>query len=94
MSFYRSTKWMKKRANVLRRDSYECRECKRYGKVTEANVVHHVNPLDTHPDLRLVSNNLLSVCGSCHNTFHDRYTNELTVKGMEWVERIKKLIKI
>ena len=90
MNFYKTTKWIKKRANVLRRDGYLCRECKRYGKQTTATTVHHINPLEHHPELKLDSDNLLSVCNNCHNTFHDRTTHELTAKGIEWIERVKR----
>jgi 5-methylcytosine-specific restriction protein A len=93
MNFYKTSKWKKKRENVLRRDEYLCRQCKRYGKNTQATTVHHVQQLETHPELRLDSNNLLSVCHICHNTFHDRVTNELTSKGIEWVERVSRGVK-
>lgn len=88
MNFYKSHKWLKKRAGILRRDNYECKQCKRYGKTTLANTVHHIYPYEQRPDLKLYSLNLISVCAVCHNTFHDRITNELTDKGMEWVERV------
>ena len=93
MNFYKTTKWIKKRENVLRRDEYLCRECKRYGKTTLANTVHHVYPLEHYPQHRLNSDNLISVCSSCHNTFHDRDTHELTEKGKQWMERLKTKIK-
>jgi 5-methylcytosine-specific restriction endonuclease McrA len=87
MNFYKTNKWIKKRANVLRRDSYECRQCKRYGKTTLATTVHHVKPLETHSHLKLDSNNLLSLCNSCHGTMHSRTSHELTEIGLEWVKR-------
>lgn len=92
MNFYKTVKWKKKRESILRRDGYECRECKRYGKVTEANTVHHVNTLETHPLLALVSENLISLCNRCHEAMHIRRTHELTAKGKEWVARIEKLL--
>lgn len=91
MNFYKTSKWITKREKILRRDSYECRQCKRYGKTTTATSVHHIYPYEERPDLKLASLNLISVCGTCHNTFHDRITNELTAKGIEWVERVGKL---
>lgn len=93
MNFYKTTKWKKKRENVLRRDTYECRECKRYGKTTLANTVHHINPLETHAHLRLETNNLLSLCNSCHEAMHIRKTHELTDRGLAWVKRLYSKIK-
>lgn len=87
---YQNKKWKKLRAKVLRRDEYICRECKRYGKTTEATTVHHVKPATKHPELIYNMDNLYSCCANCHNSFHDRNTDELTAKGMQLVERIYK----
>ena len=35
-SFYDTKKWLRKRANVLRRDEYRCKECLMYGTTREA----------------------------------------------------------
>jgi 5-methylcytosine-specific restriction endonuclease McrA len=86
-NFYKSPAWKRKRANILRRDGYMCRECKRYGKTTEATTVHHINPLENYPELKLVNENLLSLCGACHDKMHDRISNKLTTLGIEWVKR-------
>lgn len=85
---YKDKRWINKRAVVLKRDEYCCRECKRYGKTTEATTVHHVKPASDYPELRYVSKNLISLCSKHHDSMHDRNTNELTDKGMEWVNRI------
>lgn len=85
---YKDSRWLRKRARILRRDNYECVECKRYGKTTLANTVHHVKPVEHYPEVWLDSKNLYSCCSKCHNSFHDRNTNELTAKGLELVERI------
>lgn len=87
---YKDKRWIRKRERILRRDEYECRECKRYGKTTLATTVHHVKPVEKHPELWLDSKNLYSCCSKCHNSFHDRVTNELTDKGQELVDRIYK----
>lgn len=71
----------------MRRDKYRCRECRRYGKTTAATTVHHINPLEDYPELKLVNENLLSLCGACHDKMHDRISNELTMLGLEWVKR-------
>ena len=91
-NFYKTKKWETKRQSILRRDEYLCRECKRYGKTTPATTVHHILPLEQRPDLKLHTINLISLCESCHNQMHDRNTNELTEKGLQWVERISPLL--
>lgn len=45
MSFYKKKTWIRKREKILKRDEYLCRECKRYGKTTQATTVHHIIPL-------------------------------------------------
>jgi len=85
--FYKSTKWKNKRERVLRRDEYLCQECKRYGRSRAATTIHHINPLENRPELALVSWNLVSLCGSCHDSMHDRTTRELTAAGLRWAER-------
>lgn len=87
-NFYKTPAWKRKRANILRRDKYMCRECSRYGKTTGATTVHHINPLELYPDLALNDKYLLSLCGICHDKMHDRVSNELTSLGKAWVKRI------
>jgi len=87
MSFYKTKRWLRKRSVILRRDEYMCRECRRYGKTTQANTVHHIYPLENYPQYRLTNDNLISLCGECHNKMHDRVTNALTKPGMEWKRR-------
>lgn len=68
--FYKGTRWTKLRAKVLRRDGYECQECKRYGRHTEATTVHHVKHLEDFPELAYDPKNLRSLCTACHNAMH------------------------
>ncbi|WP_186578053.1 HNH endonuclease [Aquibacillus kalidii] len=91
-NFYRTKQWKRKRSNILKRDEYQCRECKRYGKVTTATIAHHCYPLDKYPEYKLDSRTLISLCGTCHNQMHDRITDELTDKGLKWMERISPLL--
>lgn len=55
---------------MLRRDGYLCRECRRYGRTTEATTVHHIKHYRTNPELALCAENLISLCESCHNKKH------------------------
>ena len=68
--FYKTTKWIRKRSHILRRDRYQCQECRKYGRFTEATYVHHIQHLEDRPDLALVDSNLESVCLACHNKLH------------------------
>lgn len=90
--FYKKKHWKVKRSVILRRDEYMCQECKRYGKTTEAQTVHHIYPISSRSDLAMVNMNLISLCNKCHERMHDRQTDELTALGMRWVERIKNKI--
>lgn len=88
-NFYVTNPWKNKRKRILKRDGYCCRECKRYGKTTEATTVHHINPLRDRPELRLTNWNLLSLCKTCHDKMHNRITDELTTLGLYWVDKVR-----
>ena len=85
--FYISEKWQRKRMSVLRRDGYQDQVEKRYGKIREATIVHHIFPLDDYPEYRLADWNLISVSMGTHNKLHDRETDELTELGVELLRR-------
>lgn len=61
---YASKKWRRKRAAILKRDEYLCKECKKYGKRTEAVTVHHIEHADAKPELFYCDNNLVSLCSA------------------------------
>lgn len=69
-SFYSGLKWKRKRAAILRRDGYQCRECRRYGRMREAVEVHHIKPLELYPELAYDNDNLISLCHKCHSKRH------------------------
>lgn len=91
-SFYKTKKWQKKREIILRRDEYTCRECRRYGKTTKAQVVHHVFPIENYPQFRLNTNNLISLCVKCHENMHNKQTNEITEAGRRWQGKVSPLL--
>lgn len=74
--FYKSTRWLRKREKILRRDKYLCQECRRYHRRTTdgnpvlAELVHHIKPYELYPELGLRDDNLVSLCSSCHNKKH------------------------
>src|SRR5690606_3322743 len=86
---YKSNKWIKKRAKILRRDEYLCQESKRYGKSVQADTVHHIYPVELYPELAFVDWNLLSLSHRQHNAMHIRDSHELTDKGLYWQERVR-----
>lgn len=88
-SFHKQPKWIRKREVILRRDQYMCRHCKRYGKTTQAEMVHHIYPVEDYPHLGLVNENLISLCNKCHEKMHNRIAGELTKVGKGWQARIK-----
>lgn len=92
--FYDDPKWVHKRGNILRRDEYLCRQCRRYGKTTPAKTVHHIYPYGEYPQYRLTDINLLSLCSECHNGMHDRNNDTMTDKGIYWQDKIRKELGI
>ena len=85
--FYKTPRWERLRASVLRRDGYRCRESARYGKRTEATTVHHIFPRDLFPEYQWEPWNLISLAGDVHDAMHDRTTGELTEKGADLLRR-------
>lgn len=85
--WYESPKWQRVRQSALRRDKYQDQELKRYGKIRQAEVVHHIFPKNEFPQYAYELWNLISVTRATHNTFHDRDTDELTEKGIELLRR-------
>lgn len=51
--FYVSSRWLRKREEILRMDRYECQLCKQRGRYRKAELVHHVNHVKDRPDLAL-----------------------------------------
>lgn len=68
--FYKSRAWLRCREYVLIRDNHLCQPCLKKKKLTPANTVHHIMPLEEAPELALDPDNLESICPSCHNKEH------------------------
>jgi 5-methylcytosine-specific restriction protein A len=59
--------WRKLRAEFLRANPIcQCDEC-RGKRVSIAQVVDHIQPIETHPELRLAWSNLRSMAKQCHD---------------------------
>lgn len=70
------------RESILKRDNYECQECKRQGKVfipamkpdkQKTLDVDHIKSLEEYPELALDPNNLETLCIRCHNIKEKRF---------------------
>jgi 5-methylcytosine-specific restriction endonuclease McrA len=80
--FYKSKEWIKLRLQVLKRDNYECQECKRKGLVYPGNHhpskhkrldVDHLKEIENYPELALDIDNCEVKCIPCHNKKHNRF---------------------
>lgn len=87
MNFYNSNRWVQKRQFALKRDNYMCQQSKRYGKLRQAEIVHHIFPYDEFPQYGLCDWNLISLTRKEHNKLHNRDTDELTEAGRELLVR-------
>lgn len=84
---YKDPRWIRKRNRILRRDKYQCQMSKRYGKLRQAEVVHHIFPVAEYPQYQWEDWNLISVTQDWHNKFHDRNTDKLTGVGLELLRK-------
>lgn len=64
--FYQSKAWRRLRVQALQRDHYLCQACLRGRRIKKATEVHHIKPVDEHPELALELSNLTSLCWDCH----------------------------
>ena len=78
---YKSARWKRLRASVLKRDGYMCQVSKRYGKRVQANTVHHIFPASIYPEYQWCAWNLIAVDSSVHNSLHYRGSDTLTDEG-------------
>ena len=70
--FRSSAAWKHKRAEILKRDHNECKIC---CNNKEGLQVHHIYSLDTHWQLRLDNDNLITLCTKCHHAVHNGMYN-------------------
>lgn len=73
VKFRGSSQWKRKRAEILKRDHKTCRICGN----KEGLQVHHIYSLDTHWDLRLENDNLITLCNECHHKAHNGVYNQI-----------------
>lgn len=89
--FYKSDRWQKLRARVLKRDGYMCQIALRAGQRVPADTVHHIFPIEDYPEYKLKSWNLISVSRAAHNRLHDRDTNALAEEGIALLKETAEL---
>lgn len=58
--------WQRVRETAMVRDKRTCVWCLLRDRVEEAKEVHHTQSVKKRPDLRLVLENLVSLCKPCH----------------------------
>ena len=90
--FYNKKAWQEKRLKVLRRDHFECQDCReritQAGRkgiklhgwenyLNKATCVHHIKELEDYPELALDEDNLISLCDRCHNLRHGRTVDKI-----------------
>lgn len=85
--FYKSRTWRKKRRQILERDNFECQMCKKEGKVSKGNTVHHIKHLKDFPELGLTDENLITLCYAHHNEVHLEKRGAGKAKAAEIPER-------
>ena len=77
LKFYHSTAWRHMQSYIMRRDHYECQECRKrlitsrgdtlppaQRKINRATQVHHIIYLE-------------AICDRCHNRIHNRMGQHL-----------------
>ena len=85
--FYHSRRWERVRGSILRRDGYMCQESKRFGKMVQANTVHHIFPREQYPQYAWAAWNMISLCADQHNRMHYRDDGRLTDAGKDLLRR-------
>lgn len=84
---YNSKKWRKKSKKIIEKNHFYCAESLRYGKRVDAEVVHHIYPVDEYPEYAYADWNLLPLTKANHNKMHIRDTQELSDLGKAWQRR-------
>lgn len=60
-----SAQWQRLRG-AKRKANPICERCAEHGRTEPATSVHHLKPIETHPELAYTWSNLLSTCSACH----------------------------
>ncbi|HEP1658630.1 TPA: HNH endonuclease [Streptococcus pyogenes] len=85
--FYWTKEWRLIRKVRRRKDSNECQRCKRDGRYSPAEMVHHKNEVRYHPEQALDLDNIECLCNSCHNKEHPEKLHGYKKKKFDNEER-------
>lgn len=85
--FYTGRRWTHLREVILRRDGYCDQVLKRYGKLRQAENVHHIFPREEFPEYQYESWNLISLTHNTHMAMHIPATGELSPEGIDLLRR-------
>lgn len=69
--FYSWSVWRNTRAEVIDRDNKACKVCGKPNSIVRL-YVHHKKELKDFPSLALDKENLITLCGRCHNDIHEK----------------------
>lgn len=79
--FYQSKAWKLIRNKIMERFNYiDMYELKTSGKIIQAEIVHHIVPLEESSKLSLCDNNLIPLSTSNHNKIHKIYNKNINEK--------------
>lgn len=85
--FYWTKEWRTIRKIRRRLDNNECQRCKRLGKYTAAEMVHHKEEVKHRPERALELANTECLCNSCHNKEHPEKLSRYTARKFDNQER-------
>lgn len=85
-----SKAWQDKRGEIKDRDKYLCRYCLHNGRIVFSKIsVHHITPISKAWHLRLMNDNLITLCSPCHKMADDGNIN-----AVELVQLVKKAVSL
>lgn len=71
-AFYETAEWKAFASSIYRRDRRICRRCGRAPVGERAIHLHHVRSWTRYPALRMVAENVVTLCRACHDWTHSR----------------------
>ena len=90
---YTSGKWRKLAARVLSYYNYQDQVKKRFGKMVQAEMVHHALPAEDFPEYFFETKNLVPVSRSTHRGLHND-DGTLTAAGIDVARRAARKIGV